>query len=814
MGQSKQHTQGDSALNAVRVVDLTQLNAGAGCAEIMAWLGADVVKIEPPAGGNVRYAGTENPGVDSYEFILLNANKRSVMCDFESQHGREELRKLIANADIVIEHLAPGAIERLGLDYDAVRQLNPAVIYAQIKGFASGGPRANFLSSDMIAQAVGGVVSGTGYVGGPPLVPGVAIADIGAALHCAMGILAALYQRYSTGRGQWVEATMQGAAININRTAYVPQILRGKPLGRMGNTSRSSSTPSNLFPSKPGGANDHVFINISNSANTHWLGLLKAMGREDWTNDVRFSTPQERRQHRAEVDAMVAAWCAAHTKIDAMTSVQSAGAPAGAVLDTKDLSDDPHLRQRGMFVTIEHPTRGTLTMPGWPVKMSESHIPVVAAPLLGAHTEEVKREWLAQNRALEKSVTTMGNASRENSSMKGALSGVRVVDLTQLEAGTSCTEALAWLGADVVKIEEPERGERGRYSNTEKPGVDAIYFIVLNANKRSLRCDLKSDRGRDLLKRLIAKADVVIENMAPGAIERLGFGYDMARQLNPGIIYAQVKGFAADGPQANYVCFDMIAQAVGGAMSVTGSEGQPPLKASANIGDTGSGIHCAVGVLAALCQRRRTGQGQRIQIAMQEAVINFCRSAFAAYLSSGKPAERCGDRGLYRCQGDGDSDYCYIEACEVDDEVWRSVLLVIGRQDLIGDPRFASADQRVKHRGEIDSLLSGWCSKRSKIEAMETMQRAGVAAGAVFDPKELSEDPELQKCGTFVRLEHPLRGALTMPAWPVRMSDSKVPIKCAPLLGADSADVLSEWLGLSEQEMEQFLFRKAAPVTN
>ena len=806
MDQSPRNPEMNTALSGVRVVDLSQYDAGTSCAEFLAWLGADVVKIESPAGGSGRYATTERPGVDSYDFILLNANKRSVTCDLESERGKDSLSKLIANADVVVENMVPGVAEQLGFGYDAVRRINPRIVYAQIKGFASGTARGDYLSTDMVAQAVGGALAGTGYAGGPPLTPGSTIADTGAALHAVMGVLAALHQREAIGRGQRVEVAMQDAVINLNRVLYPDYLMKGKPLERMGNTSRTAAAPSDVFPCQPGGPNDYVLIHISKSANKHWQGLLKAMGREDLMNDPVLSTPQGRIERLNEVNALVTAWCREQTKIEAMDCIQRGGATAGAVLDARDLSADPHLRQRGMLVTVEHPVRGAVTMPGWPVKMSESQVPVQCAPSLGAHTEEVLKEWLAPGKR-EPGKPVQGAPA---AGMKPALSGVRVVDFTQFEAGTSCTEVLAWLGADVVKIEEPGYGDRGRTGNTDKPGVDAHYFILLNANKRSLTCDLKSERAKEIVRKLIMKADIVVENMAPGVIERLGFGYDAVRKINPGTVFAQIKGFASDGPQAKYLCFDTIALAAGGSMAVTGVDGKDPIRPGPHLGDTGAGMHCVTGILAALCQRQRTGRGQRIQVAMQEAVINFNRNAFASYLATGAPPARRGGSGLYRCKGGGPDDYCYIPVSEVDDEQWQRLLRAIGEQGLAADPRFAGARERAKNSAAVDTLLSAWCQERTKTEAMDILQGAGVPAGAVLNTQEHCADPHLRKSGMFVTVEHPVRGAITMPGWCVKLSESHVPVRCAPLLGAHTGEVLSEWLGMSKQQVEEF--RKAAPV--
>jgi formyl-CoA transferase len=392
-----------------------------------------------------------------------------------------------------------------------------------------------------------------------------------------------------------------------------------------------------------------------------------------------------------------------------------------------------------------------------------------------------------------------------------ALSGVRVVDLTQFEAGTSCTETLAWLGAEVIKVEEPKRGDQGRLASSERPDVDSYYFLLLNANKRSVTCNLKDPRGRELLCQLIQNADVFIENFGPGTIERLGFGYDEVSRLNPRIIYAQIKGFAPGSPYEHYLAFDMIAQAAGGAMSTTGEADGRPLKPGPTIGDTGTGLHAAIGILAALYQRQSTGRGQRIEVAMQEAVINFCRIAYSSQLMWDKPAPRVGNRGVlgtnapseaYACKGGGQNDYCYIYTTRAANHHWERLLRVIEREDLIDDPRFKDNTDRWEHRDEVDAILSPWVAQRSKRDVMETLGRAGIPAGAVYGTDELINDPFLQERGMFPTITHPVRGEVRMPGWPVKMSDSCVPVASAPLLGQDNLHVYGQLLGVTPDQLE------------
>jgi formyl-CoA transferase len=400
-----------------------------------------------------------------------------------------------------------------------------------------------------------------------------------------------------------------------------------------------------------------------------------------------------------------------------------------------------------------------------------------------------------------------------------ALAGVRVVDLTQFEAGPSCTETLAWLGAEVIKIEPPGTGEQSRAASTDKPGLDSPYFMLLNANKRGVTCNLKNEKGKALVRELIAKSDVFIENFGPGTIERMGFGYDEVSRINPRIIYAQIKGFASDGPYASYLSFDMIAQAVGGAMSINGERDGHPLRSGATIGDTGAGLHCAIGILGALYQRQFTGRGQKIEVVMQEIVTNLCRISYAGQaLTGGAAALRNGNQSLlgstspseaYPCKGGGPNDYCFIYSSRAGNRHWERLLNFMGRDDLLKDERFSTPEARYRNRAQVDEIVSAWTRQHDKREVMKMLGEAGVAAGAVFDTKELTEDPHLRKRGVFVTVKHPVRGDFTMPGWPVKMSDSHVPVVCAPTLGEHTDEVYGGVLGRSATELAALREEKA-----
>ena len=393
---------------------------------------------------------------------------------------------------------------------------------------------------------------------------------------------------------------------------------------------------------------------------------------------------------------------------------------------------------------------------------------------------------------------------------KPALAGIKVVDLTQFEAGTSITETLAWLGAEVIKVENPIGGEQGRNASSERKDADSYYFMLLNANKKSVTLNLKSARGKEILRDLIRKGDIFAENFAPGVIEKLGFSYEEVAKINPRIIYATVKGFGKGGPFENNLAFDMIAQAAGGVMSITGEPDGRPLKPGVTLGDTGTGLHAVIGVLAALYQRTVTGRGQKIEVAMQDAMVNYCRIAYSRQLLTDKACERNGNSvvlgnapcEVFKCAPEGHNDYVFIYTSRATNAHWERLCEVIGREDMKADPRFKTPPMRGNHAAEINAEIEKWTKKYTKHEAMQKLGSSGVPCGAVMDTKELSDDPTMRAREIFAKIDHPVRGKLVIPGWPVKMSDSYVKVTASPILGANNADVYSEWLGFSKADLD------------
>jgi formyl-CoA transferase len=385
-----------------------------------------------------------------------------------------------------------------------------------------------------------------------------------------------------------------------------------------------------------------------------------------------------------------------------------------------------------------------------------------------------------------------------------ALDGLRILDLTQYEAGPSATQALAWMGAEVVKVERPGVGEPGRPGNAV---ADSDYFMHWNANKRSLALDMASPEGYQLLIKMVPKFDVVVENFGPGVADKLGLSYGELRAVHPSVIYASVKGFGSFGPYADYKCFDGIAMAMAGAFSVTGLPGEPPVPPGPTMGDVGTGMQLALAILAAYIQKQRTGEGQRIEVAMQEAMLYYLRTRLAIGGNWGETAvPRAGTgRGaliqLYQCHPGGPNDYIYVMA--VTEPMFGALCKAIGRPELAQDERFSSNRGRIQNAEELRAIIAEWAATLPKDEAMRTLADGGVPCGMVLDTSELYDDPHLNARGFVQEIDHPDKGKVRTFGWGPRMSASSVDIVPAPRLGADTDEILAAELGLSSAELAE-----------
>jgi formyl-CoA transferase len=388
--------------------------------------------------------------------------------------------------------------------------------------------------------------------------------------------------------------------------------------------------------------------------------------------------------------------------------------------------------------------------------------------------------------------------------MSTALEGIRVIDMTHNQAGPACTQMLAWFGADVIKLEEPKRGDVARSNLADLDG-DSLFFLVLNANKRSLTLNLKTDEGKGIFKEVIKSADVLVENFSPGALDRMGLGYDVLKTLNPRLIYATIKGFGTYGPYSDFKAFEPIAQAMGGAMSVTGFPENPPTYNWPAIGDSGTGMHAAMGILAALQQRHNSGEGQQVEVAMQDSVVNLMRVSLRDHQRYGAVQLRKGNQlgenvpgSTYACHPGGPNDYVYIFA---QPQMWPAFVQAIEQPELAKDERFATLEARWENREVLNALIEIWSSKHTKQEAMDILGAAGVPCGACQDTGEVLADPHLHAREMIVDIDYPGRGVYKTVGQPVKLSASPAQITRPPLLGEHTDSLLEEICGADDARL-------------
>ena len=393
----------DKALSGIRILDMTHVQAGPTSSQLMAFLGADVIKLESPAGDATRKQLGDVAGADSLYFTMLNCNKRSITVNLKNPKGKEVFTRLVKACDVLLENFGPGVLERLGFGWEKVHELNPRMIMGSIKGFGSEGPYAAFKAYENVAQAMGGAMSTSGMFDGPPVVTGAQIGDSGTGVHLLAGILAALLQRQRTGRGQYVECAMMDCVMNLCRVKFRDhqRIERG-PLAeysvqefedftpRAGNDSGGGQL-GNAIPCKPGGANDYLYVVVQEHV---WTALATRMGGEALANDPRFENIDARRANQAEMWRLLAEFARGYTKWELMDILNDLDVPCGPIMSTKDLAHDEHVQLREMMVEVDHPERGAWYNVGCPIKLSDSPVEVKRSPLLGEHTDEVLGEVL------------------------------------------------------------------------------------------------------------------------------------------------------------------------------------------------------------------------------------------------------------------------------------------------------------------------------------------------------------------------------------------------------------------------------------
>ncbi|AMM17723.1 formyl-CoA transferase [Burkholderia sp. PAMC 28687] len=406
--------------------------------------------------------------------------------------------------------------------------------------------------------------------------------------------------------------------------------------------------------------------------------------------------------------------------------------------------------------------------------------------------------------------------------MSKALTGVRILDFTHVQSGPTCTQLLAWFGADVIKVERAGIGDITREQLRDIPDADSLYFTMLNHNKRSVTIDTKNPEGKKVLESLVKSCDVLVENFAPGALDRMGFTWERIQELNPKMIVASVKGFGP-GPYEDYKVYENVAQCTGGAASTTGFDDGPPVVSGAQIGDSGTGLHLALGIVTALYQRNATGRGQKVLAAMQDGVLNLCRvklrdqqrlertgvmKEYPQYPNGefGEAVPRAGNASgggqpgwILKCKGWETDPNAYIYFI-TQAPVWGAICNVVGKPEWIDHPDFSTAAARLPHLKDIFAEIEQWTMTKTKFEAMDILNQHDIPCGPILSMKEIAEDTSLRKTGTIVEVDHPVRGKYLTVGNPIKLSDSPTEVTRSPLLGEHTDEVMTE-LGYSADQI-------------
>ena len=405
--------------------------------------------------------------------------------------------------------------------------------------------------------------------------------------------------------------------------------------------------------------------------------------------------------------------------------------------------------------------------------------------------------------------------------MGKALEGVRILDMTHVQSGPTCTQLLAWFGADVIKVERPGVGDATRGQLQDIPDVDSLYFTMLNHNKRSLTLNTKNEDGKQIFTRLIEECDVMVENFAPGALDRMGFSWEKIQTINPRIIYASVKGFGP-GPFEDCKVYENVAQCTGGSASTTGFDDGPPTVTGAQIGDSGTGLNLALGIVTALFHREKSGKGQRVTCAMQDGVLNLCRvklrdqqrlahgplKEYPQYPGGtfGEAAPRAGNASgggqpgwAVKCSPGGANDYIYVI---IQPPGWAALMKAIGREELIEDPAWATPQARLPKLDQCFALIEQWTLTKTKFEVMAILNPLNVPCGPILSMQELADEPSLRDTGTIVEVDHPTRGKYITVGNPIKLSDSPSDVDRSPLLGEHTDEILEHVVGFTTAQIQ------------
>jgi len=825
-----------SLLEPYRVLDLTEGGYLIG-GKTFGDLGADVIKIEPPGGSPTRnigpfYGDAPDPQKSLFWFAY-NANKRSLTLDIETADGQEVFRKLVKTADFILESFEPGYMEGLGLSYKALAEINPRIIVTSVTPFGSSGPYAHYKASDLTTWAMGGFLGTTGTADRPPVWVGFPQASLHAGNYAAVASMIAHWHREMTGEGQHIDVSTQQCALlplyGTPRWWEFRKVDRHRP--RIG-----SHLP---FPkAKPGVAlvyrckDGEVILLLQGGAgvvqHTSSRNLVQYMDENqmtsdwlrsfDWINGFDAMTVKQDVIDRAVGE--VEQFLLTKTKKELYGEALKRRVLLAPIADAADIYANPQLRARGFWVDVEHPElEYTLTYCGSFLKLSESPLGIRRRPpLIGEHNKEIYSELgISRHKPAplkkEKIASLNGDAKNEGSvAGKQALEGIKVADFSWSIVGPLTAKHLADHGALVVRVESHTRPETNRVGGPYKddiPGIDrSSLYSLFNTSKYGMSLNLAKKKGREVARKLMLWADVVLESFTPGTMRKYGLDYERIKEEKPDIIYISTSCYGQYGPIAENPGYGQLATSQSGIYHAIGWPDRPSVTGSTPHTDFISPTFLVPAIIASLDYRRRTGKGQHVDQSQVEAGIHFFAPPVMDYMANSRVMERSGNHyayaaphNVYPCTGD--DRWCAIAVFT--DEEWRRFSEAVGNPRWTKEAKFVTFSARKKNEGDLDRLVGEWTARLPPEEVLRRMQEKGVAAGIVKTIQEVYEDPQLDHLGFWRYLEHPVVGVHAHEGPPFRLSKTPDRQFTSPCLGQHNEYVYKELLGFSDDDIAEML---------
>jgi crotonobetainyl-CoA:carnitine CoA-transferase CaiB-like acyl-CoA transferase len=804
------------ALDGIRVVDLSQGISGSYCTKLLADCGAEVIKVEQPAGDAARAYGPfpcDEPHLEkSGLFLHLNAGKRSVMLDLWSAAGGETVRRLIGTADIIVENYAPGTLERLELSYEELATQRPGLVLTSITPFGSTGPYSRYQATHLIHCAMSGWMSMCGEPGRAPLQSGGQISEYVGGMYGAIGSLGAFLGSRASGAGYHVEVSIQEALQIVTIFAVSSHAASGVV------RSRQTALAEQIIACSDGLIGCHLM------GADGWRALCEWVGVPELIDDPRYQTINRTTVLRPVLEKFFAGW----KQDDVFHEAQRRRISFSLVPTVDHLLRFEQHRAREFFSEVNHPMAGQLLHPGPAFRMSAS--PCVTprpAPILGQDNETILRGELgvsaAENlddppgddsneRANSTPLPAVHRAERQGSQSAARLplQGVRILDLTWVMAGPAATGQLAHLGAEVIKVESIQRLDIWRGGSapaqTSTFWEKAYNFNTLNRNKYGITLNLADPQGVAILHRLVAVSDIVAENFTPRVMHKLGLNYDELVKIKPDLIMISLPGYGVTGPWKDYLSFAFPTEEMSGIAQLNGYPDGGPQIAGSGAGDPLAGLHGSVALLAALEYHRRTGLGQYIDLSQMEASTNLIGEEILGFQLTGRLPTRVGNRhrlmaphGVYPCEGDDK----WVAIAVRSDEEWRQLVDAMGTPVWAQDDRFAAKAGRLKHQDEIDAGITEWTSTTRPRAIMSSLQERGIPAGAVLSAADVLVDPHLREAGYFEWIERANDGGSWYTGEPIRLSGVNTRTRMpAPTMGQHNSELLRELAGCSLNEIE------------